>query len=528
MTLFCGNNRGYGVGEFEGAKQRDTDSKWTPGHVRWTWGPPGREQYHAHLNGDRLLGIGPICDDNRCWFACLDVDNYDIDYSDEMDKIKKTGLPLAVFRTKSGGLRVCVFFCETVETEVIIPRMKQLAGVLGYSGCEIFPKQTKLNVDKGDGPSWIFIPYGGMHGIFSEQGCMNDKGNLMLIDEAMKYCLSLRISNAQLIDLFSADTVAKSNGKANGKKHPKGSWMQEDTYEKTVDTTFWNGPPCLWTLAHRKVHDMQNYFLLNAGTFLKKKYPENWDAALTWVNFNVLQPSGNTEKLADAIKRFKHQDYEYTCQQEPICSHCFSDACRRQPYGVGQGGGGIDLELGMTIVNRVPCIFLINVGTERIAFTSEELLTQQKYKIKCLEHSVPFPNSMKKDEWEQLIRRAIENATTVEPTSIMKTGASEIEMISEWFSMQVPTWMKYEKNDDDKDVIRVKKEEARIYFKWKNFADFLRRRYRNEHVVGTMREFVNRRCEEHIEGRGHWWRYTWSIPFDTFDEEVMEKWLNPK
>ena len=94
--------------------------------------------------------------------------------------------------------------------------------------------------------------------------------------------------------------------------------------------------------------------------------------------------------------------------------------------------------------------------------------------------------------------------------------------------MQVPIWMKYEKNDDDKDVIRVKIDEARIYFKWKNLADFLRRRYRNESVVGEMRNFVNRECEEHIEGRGHWWRYTWSIPFDTFDEEVMEKWLFPK
>jgi hypothetical protein len=50
----------------------------------------------------------------------------------------------------------------------------------------------------------------------------------------------------------------------------------------------------------------------------------------------------------------------------------------------------------------------------------------------------------------------------------------------------------------------------------------------SDREVKTMRTFVDRNCEFHLEGRGHWWRYTYSISFDKFDEEDVERWLNPE
>jgi hypothetical protein len=526
MNLFRGNDRGYGVGEFAGAKFDEDKNKWKPGHLRWTHGKPGDEQFHSHLSGNYLIGIGPICDDATCWFATLDVDKYDLDYIEEMEKIKRLGLPLVVFRTKSGGLRVTIFFSEAIDAVDVISRMKRLAGVLGYSGCEIFPKQASL-AKEGDCPNWIFLPYGGTGGIFPEQGCMNEMGNLMEIGEAMDLCTKSRIDRTKFMSLFAEEDKAKSNGKTNGSKHPKGAWVQEDTHEKTVDTMFWGGPPCLWTIVHTNYQHFQNNVLLACGVLFKHKYPDNWEGPLDYVNLYVLRPSGDPTKLAEVKKSLKSHDYNYRCKDEPIVGFCFSDACRRQPYGVGRDGGTDSLELGMTIVNCVPRQFWVNVGEHRISFVADELLTQQRYKIKCLEHGVPFPNSMKREDWESLVRRAIENATVVEPTSIMRTGAAEMEMISTWFARHVPIWIKLGRPDDRKDVLRVVEKEQRIYFKWENFVHFLRSAY-SDREVKTMRSFLDEHCEEHgKEGRGHWWRCTWSIRFDKFDEEVIERWLNP-
>ena len=530
MDLFRGNSRGYGVGEFIGAKQRETDNKWTPGHVRWTWGPPGDDQYLGHLRGDFLTGIGVLCDDGNVWFTCLDVDDYDIDYHDVMNKIQRLALPIVVFRTKSGGLRIALFFSEPVEAKDVLSRMKRLAGVLGYSGSEIFPKQVSLDVKNGDCPSWIFLPYGGTGDIFPEQGAMNDSGNLMDIPEAIRHCQRQRLTQKQFLELFAEEDRAKANGKANGNKHPKGTWMQEDTVEKTIDTMFWGGPPCLWTIVHTKYQHFQNNFLLNCAVFLKKKYPENWDKPLEWVNFNILQPTGNMQKLAEIIKSVKGHDYTFKCNDEPIVSFCFSDACRKQLFGVGDNSGVEGLELGMTVVNCIPRIYYVNAGNGdgRMMLEGKDIATYHKYKEKCLENGVKFPlNFTKSAEWDKLITKAMENATIVEPLSIQRTNVNEIELLSTWFSRVIPPWVKKGVVDDKTDYIRIKEVERRIYFKWERLADFLRRIY-NERDAERMRIFVANQCEEHKEGRGHWWRHTWSISFDKFDEEAISRWLNPE
>ena len=529
MALFRGNERGYGVGEFVGARQRETDNKWTPGHVRWTWGQPGEEQYASHLRGDSLTGIGVLCDDGNVWFTCLDVDDYDIDYSEVMSKINRLKLPLVVFRTKSGGLRICMFFSEPVEADMVIQRMHKLSASLGYAGCEIFPKQTKLLVEKGDCPSWIYLPYSATGDMFSEAGCMNDFGNLMELPEAMMHCKKMRIDRAHFLNLFASEKMADANGKKNGKKHPNRIWVEEGTKEDIIDEIFYDGPVCLRMLSRNGVGlGHQNHCLAHTATFLKKKY-ENWQKALEWFNYNVLVPPGDREKLADIIKRWDKGTYEYLCHNEPMQSYCDSLACRSKKYGVGSSGDGVRYpELGMTIVNRRPPIFIVSVGEARLQMDSSELLNQNRFQEKFLEERIAIPAARKKEEHINWINMQMESATVVEPTNIMRTNAAEIEMISSWFSRVVPPWVKRGVNEDKKDRVRVKEEERRIYFKWElGLMEWLRRMY-SDREVKTMRTFVDRNCEFHLEGRGHWWRYTYSISFDKFDEEDVERWLNPE
>jgi hypothetical protein len=80
--------------------------------------------------------------------------------------------------------------------------------------------------------------------------------------------------------------------------------------------------------------------------------------------------------------------------------------------------------------------------------------------------------------------------------------------------------------DDRKDSVRVKEEESRIYFKTDKLFEWMRRSYK-ESDVKAMRVFLADKGTEH-KGGGHWWRYTTSVQFDVFEEEVLERWLNPE
>jgi hypothetical protein len=532
IDLFKSNQRGYGIGEFEGARFDEDKNKWYPGGVRWVWGKTEEQQWHDHLSGVRLLGQGVLCDDNMVWYSCLDIDSYDIDYTDEMAKIKRNSLPLVVFRTKSGGLRVTIFFSEPIEADLVIPKMKRMASLLGYAGCEVFPKQTKLDVANGDCPSWIYMPYGGQGNspegtaLFPEQGCMNEGGNLMMMEEFISYAKDRRVSKNSFLGLFNGEDKEKTNGRTNGKRHRQGAWVQEESAELTITTMFWNGPPCMWTIAHNRCHDYQNNFLLDVATFLKKKYTENWDKALEWVNYNVLQPVGDRERLNSIIKRTQGHDYEYMCKTEPICSHCNPYACRNQEWGVGKGKGGDHFDLGATIIESEPHRFIINIGDKRVMFTAEELIRHDRYKTKCLEYNATIPAAaMKRADWENFLNKSLETATRVKPTHVIRSNADELDILMQFFKVYIPTFLRIGEKEDDK--VRIKVDEKRVYFKEQRLLDWCRQT--SWKLVSSMRLFIDNKCEHHGQGPGGfrgWWRSTYSISFDLLDEDVVEKWLN--
>jgi hypothetical protein len=406
--------------------------------------------------------------------------------------------------------------------------MTKLAASLGFAGCEIFPKQTALIVDKDDCPSWIFVPYGGTGGRFPEQGCMTDSGNLMEIDEAMEYCKSKRITREQFVNLFAADKAADENGKRNSKRHPDRIFASEGDKWDIVDEIFHDGPVCLRVLSRRGVgQGQQNYFLSHSATFLKRKY-ENWEVALGWVNYNVLNPPGDHEKLGDMIKRWGKHKYEYQCKDEPMAGCCDAEACRHKRFGVGPNGNGSAgyPEFGLTIIEGSRVMFC-NIGSKRVQLTENDLLYSKNIQAKYLEMREHIPPLMKNEEHRAFVNRAMENATVVGAMALQRVNAPELEKLAGWFARRVPAWIKRGEPDDKTDVVRVKVEEQRIYFKWVPLSDHLRQRY-GDREVKALRAYLGEVSQEHREGRGHWWRYTYSVQFGLFEPEELQRWLNPE
>lgn len=545
MTLFRGNERGHGWADVRGAYHNEDKNKgvYNLGSIGWRWGKPGEKEFREHLEGDVALGIGPLLEDGTTLRIEIDVDRYEIDYAEEMQKIKSSKLPIVTNRTKSGGMRCIIFFTEPIDADISRKGAANISAMLGYSGSEIFPKQSKL-VKDDDAPSWTFIPYGPQGDVFAEQCGMNDAGGALTIHEYLNLAEGRRVSREEFMRLAfpesSQNAKQRNANGANGAHHtsgvkrPKGVWAEEDTVAATIKATFKGGPPCLQYIAMMRSLQFQHNYLFNVAIFLKRKYPENWQEAFKWVNFHVLDPPGDPEKLMALIKDFKGRDYEYRCKDEPIVSHCIAEACRRMPYGVGTGKGGQDhYEFGVTIIEGAPRRYFVNIGDSRVGMTPEEFLSQRQYRYKAFAYCGSFPDMMKQSEWDAIVKRATDNATIIEAPYIMREHVNEIEILESFFGIHIPNLVRSAGQEflDGKvgDAVRLKVKEEQIYFKWEKFGSFCRRSVNmQDKALDKMREFITNKGREY--GRTElrdWFRSTLAVPFGLFDEAVIDRWLHP-
>ena len=115
--------------------------------------------WENHLRGKSGIGIVPINENNQCKWGAIDVDQYPLDHTVLVQKIRKLKLPLVVCRSKSGGAH-CFLFCKDWIDAIDIQKALQcMSAALGYGESEIFPKQVKLHLDRGDVGNFLNLPY---------------------------------------------------------------------------------------------------------------------------------------------------------------------------------------------------------------------------------------------------------------------------------------------------------------------------------------------------------------------------------
>tara|TARA_R100001163_G_C4971828_1_gene131432 strand:- start:116 stop:538 length:423 start_codon:yes stop_codon:yes gene_type:complete len=135
-NIFRGQERAHGCYKREGSIN---DKGKLEGKSIIVRKPPTDELWEQHLSGERSLGIIPITDDNTCQWGCIDIDQYPLDHKKIVSKIRAEDFPLIVCRSKSGGAHVFCFTKSFVSAKVMRQKLEQIAGELGYAGCEIFP-----------------------------------------------------------------------------------------------------------------------------------------------------------------------------------------------------------------------------------------------------------------------------------------------------------------------------------------------------------------------------------------------------
>ena len=115
--------------------------------------------WENHLQGKgAALGIIPINENNLCKWGCIDIDEYNFDHTSFVQSVRSANLPLVVCRSKSGGAHVFLFTKEFISASLMQNTLKKMAATLGFEGCEIFPKQTEILVDRGDTGNFLNLP----------------------------------------------------------------------------------------------------------------------------------------------------------------------------------------------------------------------------------------------------------------------------------------------------------------------------------------------------------------------------------
>ena len=155
-SIFDGLKEAFGTFEI----QKQNASGKNTGQARIVREERTEKHWKGHLTGKGdSVGIIPINSENKCKWGCIDIDQYNLDHKNLVAKIRDLKLPLIVCRSKSGGGHLFLFCKEWMPAKELQQVLKHLASTLGYSDCEIFPKQVKLQLDRGDVGNFLNMPY---------------------------------------------------------------------------------------------------------------------------------------------------------------------------------------------------------------------------------------------------------------------------------------------------------------------------------------------------------------------------------
>lgn len=174
-AIFDGLKEAYGTYRVE---KKQSNGKNT-GKAAIVREPRTPKLWQGHLSGKgNSVGIIPINEENKCKWGCIDVDQYPLDHKLLVEKIRRLKLPLVVCRSKSGGAHCFLFAEDWVEARDMQKALQNISAALGYGDSEIFPKQVKLNLERGDVGNFLNLPYydaeGGLRYAFLDDGTSAD------------------------------------------------------------------------------------------------------------------------------------------------------------------------------------------------------------------------------------------------------------------------------------------------------------------------------------------------------------------
>lgn len=310
--LFNGYSKGYGRTDLTGSRGKRNDNGKIQGQSWTERGEPTLAHYRAHLEGvGHGLGIFPLRDDDTVVFGAIDIDRYDLNHAELEARITRLGLPLIMFKSKSGGAHLYCFTTAPVEASLMRDRLAEYAALLGHAkqrngkdDTELFPKQSARFNDT-DWGSWINLPY--YHAVATNRAAFIG-GQEVELAVFLRTALDLRVAPDSLETPVSAQD----------------------------STLFKDGPPCLIQL-HAEggfVEGTRNDGMMAAIVYCRKRWPDTWEDHVDEVNSAMANLPA--QELVQLIKSHQKKEYNYSCKKSPLNAVCQRRKCTQREYGIGQ------------------------------------------------------------------------------------------------------------------------------------------------------------------------------------------------
>ena len=180
-ALFSGYSQAHGTFEIN---ETDPQTGKKKGNARTIRRGATLQEWEEHLaGGPKGLGTIPLIDDGvSVTWAAIDIDVCEIDLTGLDAKVRELDLPLVVCRSKSGGAHGYLFLVAPAPAKNVVEALANWAAALGHPDVEIFPKQTRREVDEKTGNprpgNWINLPYHGAEA--TDRYCVNRGDRLPL------------------------------------------------------------------------------------------------------------------------------------------------------------------------------------------------------------------------------------------------------------------------------------------------------------------------------------------------------------
>ena len=449
--------------------------------------PRTKSHWEGHLSGKGdSLGIIPINANNQCKWGCIDIDTYPLDHKILVERIRKLKLPLVVCRSKSGGAHCFLFSNEWVEAKDMQQTLQHISAALGQGQSEIFPKQIKLHLDRGDVGNFLNLPY-----YDAENGlryAIKDDGTSATLEEFIALYELYKQTKEQVLAL---------------------------QVEDIKDTPIKDGPPCLQTLCASKISEGgRNNGLFNLAVYLRKAYPDSWETEILTYNMTYLEPPLPLSEVNIVANQAKKKDYAYKCNDAPINSHCNKELCRTRLHGVGSAVQGATIA-NLRKYNSSPPVWFMDVSGEPLELDTEALLSQPTFQKACMEQLNFMPRSVRKEAWEARIS-ALLNEMKENDAAIIEVA--EDASTSGQFYDYLEEFCRHLQQAQEKEEILLRRpwtdEEANLtYFRLRDFENFLKKNkffeYKSHKIAQRLRDINGSSLVMKINNRSV---RVWAIP----------------
>ena len=399
--------------------------------------------WQKHLNGDEpALGIVPIREDNRCKWGCIDIDTYPFDHKDFIKKIRDKNIPMILFRSKSGGAHVFLFAKEFVAASLMRERLKKIASTLGYAKAEIFPKQDYIRADRGDTGSFLNVPYHGNNK--SVRFAFDDNGEALKIEEFFKLYDKYSLTEKELVNLKISET-------------------------DNTDDFLKGAPPCLQTILKDGMPEGgRNDMMYNIGVYLKKRFPNEWEAKMYIYNEKYMKPPLKHPEMTKSIESLGKKDYLYKCKLEPIVSFCNSKVCSKREFGVGDNVPPPEIT-GISKYPSDPPLYFVNIDGLSVEVDDITLHDPEKFSVACMNQISKPMLPLGKIIWRKQLVKLFEKLQMLDAPDSSKIDVQIKDLLADFIN-KAPG----KKIDDLKRGLPFT-EDGITYFKFKDFWKYIQR-----------------------------------------------------